>query len=413
MASSRLGYLAIKIESTVATAVKPSHFLAYNDGDLGRKQEVIESGPIQNNRALPITPVKGKKTIEAKFKFDLDANECVYWLYGALGSLSSSDISSGTDGSVYEHTITVANSLPSWSVEQAKGNISDTTNNRQNYEVARAFGLLVDSLTVSSNDGIVQMEVNCKAHGIFEKADLVADASAGSSVAISVDTVEGLVATSDTVNTYDNLPQNEADAIASISTANKTITIATLGNSYTVARNAKIELTPQTPSYGTRRLFSFAHMDVQFGTDLTAAASASETGIENIEFSFMNNLEERFGSKRQTPTTVAPKGYKATLKFTRYFESIDERDKFLRLTKTAAILTLVNDTVISATDTNNKKYTVKIQISDLRLTSEEMPTENDGLYVVNVEGTCFYDASDGRAVRIIVDNSSAGTTYTA
>jgi hypothetical protein len=73
----------------------------------------------------------------------------------------------------------------------------------------------------------------------------------------------------------------------------------------------------------------------------------------------------------------------------------------------------VNDTVISATDTNNKKYTVKIQISDLRLTSEEMPTENDGLYVVNVEGTCFYDASDGRAVRIIVDNSSAGTTYTA
>jgi hypothetical protein len=270
----------------------------------------------------------------------------------------------------------------------------------------------VDTITISSSDGIIGLEVKMKCHGIFLKSDLVANASAGSSVALSLESVEGLT-TSDTVNTYDTTPQNETDAIASISTTAKTITIATLGNSYTTANKAKVELVPQSPSYGTRQVFAFGNVNAQFGANLTAAASAAETGIENIEFSFMNNLEERFGSLRQSPTTVAPKGYKATLKFTRYFSSIDERDKYLRATRTAVIITIVNDSVISATDTNNKKFTVKLQISDLRYTSYEMPTENDGLYAVQVEGTCFYDATDGRAVRFIVDNANAGTVYTA
>jgi hypothetical protein len=40
----------VKRESTVATAVKPTKFLRFKDGDLKFAQETIENNPIQNNR---------------------------------------------------------------------------------------------------------------------------------------------------------------------------------------------------------------------------------------------------------------------------------------------------------------------------------------------------------------------------
>lgn len=114
--------------------------------------------------------------------------------------------------------------------------------------------------------------------------------------------------TADSVNIYDATPQNETDAIAAISTVNKTVQIATLGNSYTVANLAKIELLPQTPSYSTpAQLLTFENVSFQFGADLTAAASAAEENIEDREFSYENQLEERFGSLRASPSVIAPK----------------------------------------------------------------------------------------------------------
>ena len=90
-------------------------------------------------------------------------------------------------------------------------------------------------------------------------------------------------------------------------TAN-TITIATLANSYQVARTAKVELVPQSPTYAVAaKVASFVHARFQFGADLTAAASAAFENVEDREFSYSNELEERFGSLRSSPSVIAPK----------------------------------------------------------------------------------------------------------
>jgi hypothetical protein len=73
------------------------------------------------------------------------------------------------------------------------------------------------------------------------------------------------------------------------------------------------------------------------------------------------------------------------LKFTRYFENREELDEYLRQTKRACIITISNNTIISATDTNAYKYRIYIELSDMRWTTYEMPTGVDDLYVVNVE----------------------------
>jgi len=412
MASTRLGYLAIIKEATVATALKPTHFLRFKDWDISLKQEIIENNPIQNNRWNAITAVPGKITTEWTYNVDLDANESVHFLYWAMWAISSADVWS-TAAQVYRHTLTLANTLPSFSIEQAKGNLSDATNNLQNYQVDRAYWAMVDKIALSWSDWIINMEVWMKSHWVFQRSLLVATATAGASVAVALESVEWLAAL-DTVNIYDNTPANETDAVVSISTTNKTITIATLWTTYTVAKLAKAELVPQTPSYSIApKVLSFINASFQFGADLTAAASAAEENIENWTFEYMNNLEERFWSLRASPSVIAPKWAGATLKYTKYFESVIDRDRYLAQTRKAGILTIRNNEVIWAGDTNLYKYTVQIEMSDLRFTSYEMPTWTDELYAINIEASCFYDSSDARAVRMLITNSQVWTTYTA
>ena len=52
-------------------------------------------------------------------------------------------------------------------------------------------------------------------------------------------------------------------------------------------------------------------------------------------------------------------------------------------------------------------------MSDVRFTSHEMPTGTDDLYGASVEAECYYDSTDGQALKIQVTNGKAGTEYTA
>lgn len=489
MASTRLSYLAVKKEATANVAEKPTHFIRYKEGGIELKQEIIANNPIQKLRWNPINAVPGKISGESDFVLDLDATECVYWLHGALGTLVTTDISSGTDGSVYSHVLTTANTLPTFSVEQGKGNLDDTTVNRQNYQVDRAFGLQVDSLALSGSDGLLSLNVKMKAAGIFEMNDLITNESVeGTSKAISgvvwalgvatftsavhsfaagdLVTIAGMtpagyngqykviavplattftvaiaadpgafsvggtatkqsmwafkstagLAAADVVNLYEGTtPANEtATILYNDLVTNKLGFALVTATTFTVANVTKVELTPQTPTYTlTPRIFSFVHARFKFGTTLTTAALAADENVENWEFTYENGLEERYGSLRATPSVIAPKGAMAKMKFTKYFENVTDRDRYLRQTRRACILTITNNDIISATDTLNAVYSVKIEMSDVRFTSYDMPTGTDELYAIECEATCFYDATDGRAVRVTVQNAAIGTTYTA
>lgn len=413
MASTRTGYLAVEREATAGTAVQPSHFLRFKDGDLAFDQDQVMLQSIQNNVWQSQGTVQGRANTEGNFNFDLDANECVHWIAMALGSMSSSDISSLTDGSVYKHTISHTCVLPTATVEQGKGDFCSPDSHYQNIIVNRAFGVKVNTMNISLNDSLLNMEVGLMATGMFQKSDLTADATAGATVDLYLESVRGLTA-DDTVNIYDATPQSEQDAIASIDTAAKTIEIATLGNSYTVANNAKVSLVAQTPSYGTApRVFNIKHASFQFGADLTAAASATPENLEDFSFNYSNDIEPRHGSGQYEPYVLAPRGRSAELTYTKYFETVVDRDRYLRQTKQSCILTLDLEQVVSSTDTNNATYKIVINMSDVRFTAHSMPTETNGLYAEELTASLNYDVSEGNAVEIEVTNAKAGTEYTA
>ena len=388
MPSTRTGYLAVIKEATPGTALTPTHYLHYKSGDLGHNLDIIKNNPIQAVRHGAITAHPGKKATDGSFEMDLDWKEAGYWLGAAL-SFDSSPTDNG-DGT-YTHDCDPANSLAALTVEQAKGDITGTA-----YELNRAFGAYVDNFEIGASDGLVSLKVNLKSLGIFQRSLLTADATAGASVDISLDDVEGLVTTTDTVLISDD-SSSESDAIAALSGTNKTITIATLGNSYTVAANAKVGLVPKTPSFVAQCLMSFDMVKFQFGADLSAAASAAEENVEDWSFVWENNLEERYGSLRRTPSVIAPKASSGRLKFKRYFESRADRDEYLATTRNAVIITIQDVNTTIGTGTQNP--ILALQISDMRYTAYDLPTGTDELYVAEIEGEFFYDATDTRAVR--------------
>lgn len=413
MASSRIWYLAAKKETTKAVAVKPDNFIRYKDGDIAFAQEVIVNNPIQNNRWNALAKQKWKVTNEWSFNFDLDFNESVHFLSAAFWTIWTTDISSGTDASVFQHTLSVSNcALPTLTMEQLKGPDScpDDENN-QAYELNRYFWVMIDTFTIAWGEEQITFAMSVMAHGTFQKSNLVSDAVAWVSVEVFLESVEWVVST-DSVNIFDYTPQSEQDALASIDPVAKSITIATLDNSYTIANKAKVEIVPQTPDFSTpEQLSAIWEASFRFWTNLTAAASASETNIENWEIWYENQLEARYWTLRKTPSVIAAKGAKMTLKYTQYFEDIASRDKFLDVESQAMIVDINNWNIISATDTNNAKYSMTINIPAFVMTTYEMPTWTDDLYAVNVEGEFFYDETEWNAVEIIIDNEEPAATY--
>lgn len=74
----------------------------------------------------------------------------------------------------------------------------------------------------------------------------------------------------------------------------KSLVVATLANAYTVALASKVELVPVAASFPDDDVvFSFFHCQFQEGANLTAAASAGLSNVEDWSLEFMNGLKER------------------------------------------------------------------------------------------------------------------------
>lgn len=62
------------------------------------------------------------------------------------------------------------------------------------------------------------------------------------------------------------------------------------------------------------------------------------------------------------------------------------------------------DDKIGATTYN---YQLVVKISDLRFSGYKMDTGSDDVYVAELEGTVFYDQTDGKAISIELQNEIA------
>jgi len=325
--------------------------------------------------------------------------------------VSSSDISSWSDWSVNRHTVTLWKTIPSFAIEECKGDPAESNN--ENVIVQRGFGAKFDTVSIKASDGdTLQVTSALQMLWIFDKANLQDDVSAWSNVDLPLDTIEWLVST-DTVVIRDS-SSSEEDAIASIDTSAESIEIATLWNAYTVDNGAKVELAPQTPSFSIDpQNASLFDVKVQFGANVTAAASASETNVDELEISMANNINVRSGTKRPGAWRVDAQRRNGQITFKKVFDTKAERDVYLDNAKQACILTISNGEVISSTDTNNAKYKLELKMPNVRYDEFDIPTGNDTIYEIEATIEIFDDSTEWYAIQALFENAKAWTYYTA
>lgn len=408
--NSAQGYLSFAREATPGVAVIPNKTIPFQEGDFMRKQDVIVNSPIKANRWKALNALPGKIAAEGSHTFIFDPNYSVWLLSLALGLHTTTTVSSDT--TAFKHTMSMATcELPTFTAEQMKGGACSGDTNKQGYQVDRAFGTYVDTLELSASDGEVELKVSTKALGIFQMARLTKDVTAGAAKTVYLKEVEGL-AVGDSLNVYDETPQSETAAITAISLTNRTVT-ATLAQGHTVANKAKVELIPVAANFSTADTpFTFSMVRVQEGADITEALAA--TSFENYQefgLTYNNNLDEIYGTLRSGPSKIAAKRAGAKVTYSRYYENNKKRDQYITQEPRAVVITLTNDGIISATDTNQSTYKMVIKLPKVVLTSYEIPTGNDDSYAEQIEAEVFYETVLGYAMQVEVTNAKNAAWY--
>ena len=146
--STRIGYTAIKKEATPGTAVKPTTFIPTVDGTIEINKTNLFSTSKLGTRNMNGEGVQGPEEVSGEFSSEFSANYSPWFLYGAMGAISSTDISSLTDGSVYRHDITSSNCQDAFTIEEAQGRYDDTGSHYQNFIVKRSYGVKFGDLTL-------------------------------------------------------------------------------------------------------------------------------------------------------------------------------------------------------------------------------------------------------------------------
>lgn len=121
--------------------------------------------------------------------------------------------------------------------------------------------------------------------------------------------------------------------------------------------------------------FSFKDMSVKFGANLSAAAGASATAINDLSLTVANNLEVIHQSGSSDVSTIRNKGLRVSGSYTLYFDSLVEKNAYYNLTKRAMEVTFVG----------NANEAMRIRIPRFRLSEGEISTGLDDFFVVNSE----------------------------
>ena len=343
---SRLGYMALKVESSENTAVLPNTFIPILSEDVVAKYDVSVSMPVAasrtiNLRGLPnaIPAPSGKITV------NVEPKTFGHFLRGCYGTssdgrylpftASTNTFVAGeivTNGSGSTATVVVASAEKDYvlttggwntpftsgmsvygitsSATAVLGTVSSTVYGHQfvspqtslptytvefGYlnEAVRYTGVRFHEILVNQKNNIITAEITMTARAEFKHARVTAITTAGSSKTITVDQTTGLIA-ADSIKIF--RPSTgaflETNTVATIP-SETTFTVATLSNA--VAVGDLIILAPQTTTYTVANEFTWVGKSTlrDSETSMTAALTATPESIEDFEINLMNDLESR------------------------------------------------------------------------------------------------------------------------
>lgn len=193
--NSKFGYGTIGVQANPTQPVQTNTPFMRIDGDIVKNVENVKNTSIQNIRNNASTIVEGNETTEGTLNMELSPIDAVWFLFAALGTLTSVDVSSATDGTVWEHTIEEVDcDLKPLSIEIKKGGCAGGLGqpDGQNTMITRAYGAFPNSVAINIEEGILKMEAEINAYWAFDVAKLVANESPEASTTAITNIVAGV-----------------------------------------------------------------------------------------------------------------------------------------------------------------------------------------------------------------------------
>ena len=482
-------YLTVGLEWDNGSPVIPVKSLQFVDQGLVKTIENVKSESMQNVLNNLVFIGSGSKTVDGPLELELSPIESVRWFLLALGKITSADISSLTDWSVYKHTIEEEVCFfKSISLEHKTGECGlGGSNDGQTTMVKRAYGTVLDSLALNIEpNAYAKLSIGMKAFGMFDAAKLIANESVEAATTVitnftraaqiltvtsvahglaagdlakldgnnpaAVDgyykvltivdadnftvsletdpwaftaggtvnkiamfyfakgTVKGLVA-GDTVKFFERATGTYEDVVIAYVDAGSDIIgfDSVISSLFTVANNSKIELLSNEPSYDAPIFFTFDDFKIKEGNTLAEAETADNMNIEKATFNIAKNVVEKLMSVNNI---TAPTGMDADINVEKLYNSNEERDDFVNRTEKAYIIELTNNQVVSATDTNNAPYKVKIFIPKTIKSSFEMTNAKNELIGESFVTDIIHDTDTAYSIKVEITNDKIGTFYT-
>lgn len=391
-------YLGLKVEATPGTAVIPDTFVPLVSenikSNVGFKADRRMKGLSWKSDDL----LQGDRKHEGEIVIYADSDNLGHFLNMTLLKGTTTGGATG-----YTHPFTVGEP-DSYTIEIQKGPFA-----------IRYFGVKADSLRFEFEDGLLKATASIKARGQFSVATLK-EALSGSVTSLKLahnyddKPNSGLVA-GDVISLKLDSGSYQDITLTSVNADGETVGFGAL--SITAAAGNPIYLKAQTPSY-TGLSKPLMRGDTLVGISTTSAlattaagAKATATPIYDLVIDIKNNLFDAPATGSKDPYQLLTQMRESQITISRLFESEDQRQKWLDMTK-QAITSITLGSVITG-GTTKEQLTIKLH--KVKLLENNYTAELGSLIQEDQSFEALYDADDAIALEVSLVNKTAGTSY--
>lgn len=389
-------YLAIKTEAQAGVAVIPDIFIPLVSESVKTVSNYIPDRRMKGIDWKSNELLKGNRTHEGEVVVMGDADAFAHFLNMVL--LLGSTTGDATEG--YTHPFTVG-TPQSYTFEIKKGLYAQ-----------RYIGVLIDELKLEFVDQLLQMTAVIKAQAQFSISSVGVALTGAGMVSLTLD------------DNYDISPNRGLVIGDVITVGGIDITLTGVDANGRDVAFASIEVTAAVgdPVYLKAQIASlstvqdplcFGNLLVGLGEDESAATTAAgsratATPVYDLKISIKNNLFNENGTNRIDPFQILPRTKEAQIEVKQLFETVEQRQKYLDITKQAMTIKMFGKNINPDFSTSEL---VTLIFNKIKLIENDNAIEV-GEFINDAQVfEVLYDNSDAQAMEAEVINNTAGTEY--
>jgi hypothetical protein len=384
---ANLGYLGLKKQTAKNTPVTPNVFVPLYEESLSTNANFQSQQPVYGSKFKTRTTLRGQRDHQGELTVVAEPNTTAYF----MDMLLTKGATTGADPYTHPYDYSAATNPNGYTIDLAEGNF-----------VKRFWGVEASVLAPEWEDNEMRHKITVSALGSYQGRSIASVATTTLVLDTKYDAnpTKGLVI-GDLVRVYKASDGSTLDTtVASITDG----TTVVLGASAAAFEAGDIlHLRPATPNFSLLDTFLWARTEFRFGADAAAALAATHTPVESgSEWELMHEFNEDAGEKRSgsfDPASLARKGVDATITVKRFFDTLEDVQRFNDMTKRSVVVRCF------AGSTN--QYEFRITFHNVTVDTPVAPIQSDGILYATQQLRPNNDTTDGKGLSVVLINAVA------